>query len=196
MEVTGNLGGGAQGDLRYRCRRGYNGGRLLTGASTSWKPGQRAAAEPEKTVPACESRLLHDERDAAPAQRRLAGAVWTSVSASSTRHGSASTMYEAENALYTDPHGKPKPLRDDAREILRQPSCRDTTKLTSAVCTRNCSGSRITGPQAAGDRCTCWRHAWAVEYAQALEQEELKLLGAWRNRATGRYEPPRPFTGW
>ena len=27
----------------------------------------------------CESRLLHDERDAAPAQRRLAGAVWTSV---------------------------------------------------------------------------------------------------------------------
>ena len=27
----------------------------------------------------CESRLLHDECDAAPAQRRLAGAVWTSV---------------------------------------------------------------------------------------------------------------------
>ena len=34
----------------------------------------------------------------------------------------------------------------------------------------------------------------AAEYAQALEQEELKLLGAWRNRATGRYEPPTKST--
>ena len=50
-------------------------------------------------------------------------------------------------------------------------------------------------------RCTCWRccptcvgPVAAAEYAQALEQEELKLLGAWRNRATGRYEPPTKST--
>jgi len=36
-----------------------------------------------------------------------------------------------------------------------------------------------------------WR---AAEYAQALDQEELKLLGAWYNRATGRYEPPTKST--
>ena len=29
-----------------------------------------------------------------------------------------------------------------------------------------------------------------ADYARALSQEELKLLGGWRNRATGRYEPP------
>ena len=34
----------------------------------------------------------------------------------------------------------------------------------------------------------------AAEYAQALDQEELKLLGAWYNRATGRYEPPTKST--
>ena len=30
----------------------------------------------------------------------------------------------------------------------------------------------------------------AAEYAQALSEQELKSLGAWWNKATGRYEPP------
>ena len=34
----------------------------------------------------------------------------------------------------------------------------------------------------------------AAEYAQALDQEELKLVGAWRNRTTGRHEPPTKST--
>ena len=34
----------------------------------------------------------------------------------------------------------------------------------------------------------------AAEYARALDQEQLKALGAWRNRRTGRYEAPTKST--
>ena len=34
----------------------------------------------------------------------------------------------------------------------------------------------------------------AAEYGQALNQKELKLIGAWRHRTTGRYQPPTKST--
>ena len=132
--------------------------------------------------------------------------------------------YARCNGHYTDPHGKPKrlyvrALRNDAREILRQrgelPACWQARVPTAAGNEidkrslyeelqeipdhRRGQGrkhslatvlavyllallSNMRGPVA------------AAEYAQALDQEELKLLGAWYNRATGRYEPPTKST--
>ena len=132
--------------------------------------------------------------------------------------------YARCNGHYTDPHGKPKrlyvrALRSDACDILRQrgelAACwqarvptaggnevdkrslyEELQKLSDH---RRGQGrkhslatvlavyllamlSNMRGPVA------------AAEYAQALDQEELKLVGAWRNRATGRYEPPTKST--
>ena len=132
--------------------------------------------------------------------------------------------YARSNGHYTDPHGKPKrlyvrALRDDAREILRQrgelaacwqarvpaPVGDEVDKrslyeeLQQIPDHRRGQGrkhslatvlavyllamlSNMRGPVA------------AAEYAQALAQKELKRLGAWRNRRTGRYEPPTKST--
>ena len=132
--------------------------------------------------------------------------------------------YARSNGHYTDPHGKPKrmyvrALRDDAREILRQrgelADCWQA-RVPAAVGDEVDKRSLYEELQRVPDhrRGQGRKHSLATvlavyllamlsnmrgpvaaaEYAQALEQEELKLLGAWRNRATGRYEPPTKST--
>ena len=132
--------------------------------------------------------------------------------------------YARCNGHYTDPHGKPKrlyvrALRSDACDILRQRGeladcwqARVPTAGGNEVDKRSLYEelqklpdhrrgqgrkhslatvlavyllamlSNMRGPVA------------AAEYAQALDQEELKLVGAWRNRTTGRHEPPTKST--
>lgn len=132
--------------------------------------------------------------------------------------------YARSNGHYTDPHGKPKrlyvrALRDDAREILRQrgelADCWQA-RVPAAVGTEVDKRSLYEELQQLPEhrRGQGRKHSLATvlalyllamlsnmrgpvaaaEYAQALEQEELKLLGAWYNRRTGRYEPPTKST--
>ena len=132
--------------------------------------------------------------------------------------------YARCNGHYTDPHGKPKrlyvcALRSDARAILRQrgelPDCWQA-RVPTATGNELDKRSLYEELQQIPDhrRGQGRKHSLATvlavyllallsnmrgpvaaaEYAQALDQEELKLLGAWYNRATGRYEPPTKST--
>ena len=132
--------------------------------------------------------------------------------------------YARCNGHYTDPHGKPKrmyvrALRDDAREILRQrgelAACWQA-RVPAAVGDEVDKRSLYEELQRVPDhrRGQGRKHSLATvlavyllamlsnmrgpvaaaEYAQSLDQEELKLLEAWYNRTTGRYEPPTKST--
>jgi predicted transposase YbfD/YdcC len=132
--------------------------------------------------------------------------------------------FARHNGRYTDPHGKPKrlyvcALRRDARRILSRrgeladcwqaqpqaPAGTDIDQLslyeeleqlpdhrrgqgrkhslaTVLAVYLLAALSNMRGPVA------------AAEYARALDQEQLKALGAWRNRRTGRYEAPTKST--
>ena len=132
--------------------------------------------------------------------------------------------YARSNGHYTDPHGKPKrlyvrALRSDACDILRQRGeladcwqARVPTAAGNEIDKRSLYEELQDIPE--HRRGQGRKHSLATvlavyllamlsnmrgpvaaaEYAQALDQEELKLLGAWRNRATGRYEPPTKST--
>ena len=132
--------------------------------------------------------------------------------------------YARCNGHYTDPHGQPKrtyvcELRPDARLILRErgelAACWQA-RVPAAVGNEVDKRSLYEELQQLPDhrRGQGRMHSLATvlalyllallsnmrgpvaaaEYAQALDQEELKLLGAWYNRATGRYEPPTKST--
>ena len=152
---------------------------------------------------------------------RFAGTVYT---AANWTYVGDSKGYARCNGHYTDPHGKPKRLyvcvlRRDARTILSRrgeladcwqaqpqaPAGNDVDQrslyeeLEHLPDHRRGQGrkhsiatvlavyllaalSNMRGPVA------------AAEYARSLDQEELSSIGAWRNRRTGRYEPPTKST--
>ena len=164
-------------------------------------------------------RLLVVESFVDPA--RFAGTMYEAANWSYVGN---SKGYARCNGHYTDPHGKPKrlyvcALRRDARRILRrsgeladcwQARPEATTgndidrrslyeELEELPDHRRAQGrkhsiatvltiyllaalSNMRGPVA------------AAEYAQALSEQELKSLGAWWNKATGRYQPPTKST--
>ena len=141
-----------------------------------------------------------------------AAANWTCVG--------NSKGYARCNGHYTDPHGKPKrlyvcKLRRDARRILRRSGeLADCWQARAEATTGNDIDRRSLYEELKElpdhRRAQGRKHSVATvlavyllaalanmrgpvataDYARALSQEELKLLGGWRNRATGRYEPP------
>ncbi len=152
---------------------------------------------------------------------RFAGTMYE---ASNWTYVGNSKGYARSNGHYTDPHGKPKrlyvrALRRDARRILsyrgeldecwqarpeavtgtdidkrslyeeleelpdhRRAQGRKHSIATVLAIYLLAALSNMRGPVAAG------------EYAQALSQAELKMLGGWWNRARQRYEAPTKST--
>ena len=164
-------------------------------------------------------RLLVAESFVDPA--RFAGTLYA---AANWTYVGDSKGYARCNGHYTDPHGKPKrlyvcALRRDARRILsrrgeladgwqarpqaqagadidhlslyeeleqlpdhRRGQGRKHSIATVLAVYLLAALSNMRGPVA------------AAEYARALDQQQLQALGAWRNRSTGRYEPPTKST--